>query len=145
MSPRLHRRRALQLTTLAALSVFPASTHAASNDLAVSTKNETLTVSIDERPVLVYVADDKKITRPHFHSLKAADGTQVSRNHPPQSGDLTDHDLFHPGLWLAFGDISGHDTWRLKDAVIHRRFADAEYSSLIHAGVMTAKSGSQPQ
>jgi hypothetical protein len=129
----------LQLTGLAALTAALPTAARAAGDLAVSTEDGVLTVSIDERPVLVYTTEDKKIPRPYFHSLKAADGTQVSRNHPPQSGDLSDHDLFHPGLWMAFGDISGHDTWRLQDAVIHRRFTDPEFSSITRAGVMTAK------
>jgi hypothetical protein len=42
----------------------------------------------------------------------------VSRNHPPLPGkDLADHADFHPGLWLAFGDLGGGDFWRNKGAV----------------------------
>jgi hypothetical protein len=28
----------------------------------------------------------------------------------------------HPGLWLAFGDISGHDFWRNRAVINHERF-----------------------
>ena len=128
-----HRRHALQITGLTAFSAAFAN-YVQADDIAVRTRNEATTISLDEQAVLAYVTEDKKITRPFFHSLKAADGTQVSRNHPPQSGDLGDHDLFHPGLWLAFGDISGHDTWRLKDAVEHSRILDPSLSTVIKDG-----------
>ena len=46
--------------------------------------------------------------------------SQVTRNHPPIAGqDTLDHPEFHPGIWMAFGDISGNDYWRLKARVEH--------------------------
>jgi hypothetical protein len=30
-----------------------------------------------------------------------------------------DHPTFHPGIWLAFGDLSGADNWRLSAPVSH--------------------------
>ena len=40
---------------------------------------------------------------------------QVTRHHPPIEGqDRVDHGTFHPGIWMAFGDISGSDYWRLE-------------------------------
>jgi hypothetical protein len=129
-----HRRRALQIAGLTTLSAAFAGQARAADDIGVRTRNEVTTVSLGGQAVLTYVTEDKKITRPFFHSLKATDGTQVSRNHPPQSGDLTDHDLFHPGLWLAFGDLSGHDTWRLNDAVVHKRISDPSLSTVVKDG-----------
>ena len=48
----------------------------------------------------------------------------VTRPLPPGPDDLSDHPLFHPGLWLAFGDLSGQDDWRLKAPVRHREFLE---------------------
>jgi len=50
----------------------------------------------------------------------------VTRNHPPKPGtDATDHDTIHPGLWLAFGDVSGQDFWRNKATIRHLRFVES--------------------
>ncbi len=73
-----------------------------------------------------YVYRDEKVLRPHFVHLRTTDGHQVTRNHPPMPGrDAADHDTMHPGLWLAFGDVSGHDFWRNRARVIHERFTEA--------------------
>ena len=86
---------------------------------------DQLAVSVGGKPLATYVFRDAKISRPYFAHLKAPGGTQVSRNHPPVEGqDATDHGNYHPGLWLAFGDISGHDYWRLKAKVVHDGFAE---------------------
>jgi putative heme-binding domain-containing protein len=81
-------------------------------------------VRIGGQATATYVSDDPKITRPYFAHLHAPGGTQVTRNHPPQKGDAADHADFHPGLWLAFGDLSGHDSWRLKAKVVHDGFVE---------------------
>ena len=36
--------------------------------------------------------------------------------------DLEDHPTFHPGIWLAFGDLSGADFWRNRARVRHVEF-----------------------
>jgi hypothetical protein len=75
-------------------------------------------VTIDGLPVAVYCFKDDKITRPYFAHVRAPSGVQVTRHHPPiESQDITDHDTFHPGIWMSFGDISGSDFWRLKARV----------------------------
>ena len=38
--------------------------------------------------------------------------------------DPTDHDALHPGVWLAFADVSGQDSWRNLAAIKHERFTD---------------------
>ncbi len=76
------------------------------------------------QPLARYVYNDETITRPYFCDLCAPGGIQVTRNHPPNQEDLQDHATFHPGLWLAFGDINGHDYWRLKAKVVHDGFAE---------------------
>lgn len=77
------------------------------------------------RPVAEFVFGDQRILRPHLANVRAPDGTQVTRSHPPVPGtDATDHDTMHPGLWLAFGDISGVDFWRNKGRMEHVGFVE---------------------
>jgi hypothetical protein len=38
--------------------------------------------------------------------------------------DKNDHATMHPGIWLSFGDISGHDYWRLRAETRHVRFVE---------------------
>ena len=57
-------------------------------------------------------------------------GLKATRNHPPVAGvDAPNHDTMHPGLWLAFGDISGTGCWRNKGRIQHVRFG-----AVIHTG-----------
>lgn len=82
-----------------------------------------LNITVNSRHFASYVFQDPNIHRPYFHSLKTYKGEPITRNHPPIKGkDLTDHAEYHPGLWMAFGDISGHDYWRNKSRVKHVRF-----------------------
>ena len=84
-----------------------------------------LIIQVDGRPMGTYVYQDEEILRPYFSNLKAPGGVQVTRNHPPIIGkDKDDHASMHPGLWLAFGDMDGHDFWRNKGTVRHDRFLD---------------------
>ncbi len=82
-------------------------------------------VTIGGEPVATYVHADETITRPHFAHVYGPGGVQVTRNHPPQEGDLDDHATMHPGIWMSFGDISENDYWRLKARTVHDGFAEA--------------------
>jgi hypothetical protein len=85
-----------------------------------------LAVVIDGLPVAVYYQHDTRIPRPFFAHVRTPSGIQVTRNHPPIAGqDLIDHDTFHPGIWMSFGDISGSDFWRTAATVRHAGFAEA--------------------
>ena len=93
--------------------------------VAIHDTGATLEFWCGEQQVASYVYADNKILRPFFANLRTPDGIQVSRNFPPLQGtDLTDHESMHPGVWLAFGDISGHDFWRNKAKVRHVRFVE---------------------
>jgi len=86
---------------------------------------ENVQILVGDRPFATYVFRDERIPRPYFHSVCAPDGTQVTRNHPPVKGtDPMDHATYHPGIWLAFGDISGADFWRNRARVKHERFVE---------------------
>jgi hypothetical protein len=81
-------------------------------------------VVLSNRAIATYVYNDARTARPFFRSLKTPTGFPVTRNHPPVAGaDPTDHADMHPGLWMAFGDLSGNDFWRNKGPrVLHDRF-----------------------
>jgi len=82
-------------------------------------------ISIGGRPFATYFYESDEITRPYFAHVKSPCGIQATRNHPPIAGkDETDHATYHPGVWTAFGDISGNDYWRLKAEVRHERFIE---------------------
>lgn len=85
--------------------------------------DDHVTIALGGSPVARFVFRDPKIRRPYFENVKLPGGPQVTRNQPPIEGkDPTDHDTMHPGLWLAFGDVSGSDFWRNKGAIEHFRF-----------------------
>jgi len=96
---------------------------------------EKIIIQVDGLAVATYVYDDAQILRPYFTGLKAPGGLQVTRHHPPRPGmDSDDHATMHPGLWLAFGDISGKDFWRNKARVKHMGFVVNPYVRADRAG-----------
>ena len=77
------------------------------------------------QPVAEFVFRDERILRPYFANVYSPGGLKVTRNHPPVAGvDAADHDTMHPGIWLAFGDISGVDFWRNQGRIEHVRFTE---------------------
>lgn len=92
-------------------------------------------IAVGGEPFAIYVYADKKISRPHFAHVKAPGGKQVTRNHPPVAGqDSPDHDTFHPGIWLSFGDINGSDFWRLATPVKFSKFTKPPAGGPGHGG-----------
>ena len=83
-----------------------------------------LAITRGGQPVADYFFKHPKVPRPFFSTLRAPDGTQLTRNFPPQPGDAQDHDTLHPGLWMAFGDLNGVDFWRNKGRIEHVRFIE---------------------
>jgi len=93
--------------------------------VAFETRPDCLQIRIGGKPFARYVYGTDAITRPFFESVHAPGGTQVTRNNPPVQGEgLADHSTFHPGLWLAFGDLSGADSWRNRDRIRHAGFIE---------------------
>ena len=85
--------------------------------------SDSLEIQLNDQTVARYLFKDAGIGRPCFVDVKTASGLQVTRNHPPdRATDLMDHENIHSGLWLSFGDLSGHDYWRLKAKTEHVRF-----------------------
>lgn len=90
-----------------------------------STRPDRLLVTSAGQPVATYVWSDEKIPRPYYCDVYAPGGARLTRNHPPVEGeDLTDHELLHPGIWLAFGDLDGADFWRNKARIEQAEFIE---------------------
>jgi hypothetical protein len=99
--------------------------------LTVSQQADQLIIQRDATPVATYVFRDNVIRRPYFAQVHGPSGAQITRNHPPRPGiDPVDHDTMHPGIWLAFGDISSHDFWRNKAVVEHVEFVQSPQAKL---------------
>lgn len=91
----------------------------------VAEKPDRLLISHAGTPLTEFVFRDPKILRPFFANVRTLGGLQATRNHPPLQGvDAADHDAMHPGIWLAFGDISGVDFWRNQGRIEHLRFSE---------------------
>lgn len=120
MDPRMCR---LPLSTATVLfGVIAVSSAFAGPVFDVAQQPGEFTVRSGDHVVLRYVYRDDQIARPYFCDVHTPGGVQVTRHHPPQEGDLQDHATYHPGIWLAFGDLSGADSWRGKAAVEHVEF-----------------------
>ncbi len=84
---------------------------------------DELSIFYDGEPIATYVMRDPDLPRPYFYNLNTTDGVRVTRNFPPVDGlDDPDHATYHPGLWMAFGDLSGQDSWRNRAPITHERF-----------------------
>ncbi len=122
----MNNRLAAQVTcTLFAFCLTAAPSPAVEKKVSFEREVGAVKILIDGQPLATYVYQDPKILRPYLAHVHAPNGTQVTRNHPPVEGvDATDHDTMHPGVWLAFGDISGADFWRNKGRVEHVEFVE---------------------
>ncbi len=121
-----HRLRVpFVLILVGAASLRAADQRSVAADFVVQRRADHVLISDGGRPVATYMFRDDKILRPYFANVCAPGGIQVTRNHPPMPGvDALDHDTMHPGVWLAFGDLSGHDFWRNKARIEHVRFVE---------------------
>lgn len=96
-----------------------------------SRHENSLAVSIGGQAMATFCFKDAAISRPYFTHVTTNSGIEVTRRYPPVDGkDLTDHATFHPGIWLAFGDLGGADSWRLKARIRHAAFIDEPSGNL---------------
>lgn len=124
-------RLALTLAVLA--SLIPVAHGQAPPAVEFKESPGEVAITIGGKPFASYFYQDKTITRPYFAHVHAPGGVQVTRNHPPVEGkDIADHGTFHPGIWMAFGDISGSDYWRLAAPVKNAGFIEKPVSGAGH-------------
>jgi hypothetical protein len=98
-----------------------------------------LLIKINGSDFAKYVWNDPSVKRTYFAHIRSPKGVQVTRSFPPIAGrDATDHATMHPGLWLAFGDISGADFWRNKGVVRHAGFVEDPVTGF-HGGRFAVK------
>ncbi len=124
-----HARSAATAVLFAVLWIALCGAAARADDLpevAFDQQPGKVQIMVAGQPVATYVYQDPDISRPYFAHVHAPSGVQVTRNYPPVEGqDRMDHPTFHPGIWMAFGDLSGADDWRLKAPVVHDAFIEA--------------------
>lgn len=95
----------------------------------------SVAITLGGKPFATFVYADEKIRRPYFAHVRAPNGIQVTRHHPPIAGsDPTDHPEFHPGIWMAFGDVNGSDGWRLKAPVRFVKFLEERHEANVGGG-----------
>jgi len=92
--------------------------------LSAEQTSDRLMLKHGDQPVGEFVFADNTTLRPFFANLRTPGGIPVTRTWPPVEGiDPMDHGEVHPGIWLAFGDISGQDFWRNRGRIVHQRFS----------------------
>jgi hypothetical protein len=118
----------LSLTRIAAATMLVLSLAAsgfADSPVTFVRGESRLLIKVSGSDVATYVWNDPTVKRPYFAHIHSPRGLQVTRTFPPVEGrDATDHATMHPGLWLAFGDISGTDFWRNRGVVRHAGFVE---------------------
>ncbi len=123
----LPTRRVLEALLLCGASMTVLSCPAPAQEVAFRMGEGRMEIRAGELRAAAYVWDDPGIPRPYFAEITAPNGVRVTRNHPPDpavDARNDDHATFHPGVWLAFGDINGADFWRNRARVRHARFTD---------------------
>ncbi|MEW4568361.1 PmoA family protein [Tautonia sp. JC769] len=98
--------------------------------VAFEERPDGLGITIGGEPFATYVFEQGRIPRPFLEHLRSPSGVQVTRSNPPVEGvDIADHPTFHPGLWLALGDLNGADSWRNADPIRHAGFVEEPLGS----------------
>ena len=111
-------------TVISALLISLVATHCPAQ-LQFKTEPGGLVITNGSTKVIEFVHSDAQILRPHFTRAHSPAGLQLTRSNPPVAGvDAVDHPTMHPGIWLAWGDISGQDFWRNKARIEHVRYID---------------------
>ncbi|RLS51305.1 MAG: hypothetical protein DWH91_19495 [Planctomycetota bacterium] len=124
----------LLVGVLVVYQLLTVSVWAAKPTFTVIEQPDRLRLSLETQPVAEYVFRDKQILRPYLTQIRTPSGHPVTRSHPPVQGvDEVDHETMHPGLWIGFGDLNGHDFWRNQGRIEHQQFTIAP---TVEAGVL---------
>jgi hypothetical protein len=101
---------------------------AAEKPFPAAKKNDRIIITGAGKPVAEFVFNDPQILRPYLANVRTREGIPITRPLPPPP-DSADHATMHPGIWLAFGDVCGHDFWRNKGIIKHERFIQEPVTS----------------
>lgn len=103
------------------------STSAADEGFRLKDSDGKLEIRYEGQHIATYLKRHDKLTRPAFVNVCLPSGIQVTRNFPPRNPEDLDprysgkggivHPVMHPGLWISYGHLEGHDYWRLKARV----------------------------
>lgn len=85
-------------------------------------------IRLNQQSIGTYVYQDSTIPRPYLKNITNYEGVAVTRRHPPNPSSDADHANMHPGIWMAFGDLSGHDFWRNESRIQHAKFIEPPIS-----------------
>lgn len=94
------------------------------SSLSFKEKPGRLKIEYNGEALTEFVFVDADVPRPYFAFMNSRNGIRLTRKHPPRADEAQDHIGLHTGVWLAFGDISGNDYWRLKAKVEHAGFVE---------------------
>lgn len=125
MRPPRSRER---LATIVLSALVSLAQTASSQTVSFTKEDGRLQIRVDAEEFATYVWEDPEIPRPYFCQVNAPNGMPVARTRPPDpelDKNNDDHLTYHPGVWLAFGDLGGADFWRNKARVRHLRFEQA--------------------
>ena len=77
----------------------------------LQTQNSKVAVTVDGKPFTEY-RYGHFVCRPFFYPVLTPDGQRLTRGHPMETveGESDDH-YHHRGLYVAHGDVNGHDLW----------------------------------
>lgn len=132
--------RSLVLLILVSCPPALSADEAAMSQVSVQRSANSVSFAVNGQDIAEYFYADDVILRPYFKNLRTVTGKQVTRNSPLQPGDADDHPTMHPGLWLAFGDISGADFWRNKGIVKHEGFLKEPQGGLGQGSIVVRNS-----
>ena len=94
------------------LTLLSAAMSGRSEEFRIEHREDRLVITDGPEPVTEFVYKDEKILRPYFANVHVPGGFGVTRPHPPDPATgSADHADMHPGIWMGFGDVSGHDFW----------------------------------
>lgn len=129
------------------LTLLSAAMSGRSEEFRIEHREDRLVITDGPEPVTEFVYKDEKILRPYFANVHVPGGFGVTRPHPPDPATgSADHADMHPGIWMGFGDVSGHDFWRNKGRIVHERFvleptASADQVSIVTVSTMQGENG----
>ncbi len=83
---------------------------------------DRIDVACDGIAVGTYLHQHAELTRPAWINVRSLSGKPIARPFPATDPENNDHPWFHPGVWISYGYLDGHDYWRLDTPTRHDRF-----------------------